>query len=456
MEQRKPLPRTGGLFSTLRSLHPPIGPKRGIRLNKYGYLDVWIGNNIKVPCTSNVGGGSHIWAAIMDRPAAGFWDNRATGLSDNVMKPHYQRVEKELQGIQPPDAKQVPNHTDHAWQGEHYFTPLAEGEQPPMGILYPEQNDTSQVIKDENGIVRMPMDFSTDHGMFGCPEGSKSTLDALYLLPAIKQELVVKDMHELQSFSRNSAGGYELQVCDLRSRRHTTFSTPVLVMCAGTMNTNYLMLNAVDTAALNTLPALGSGFGTNGDLIAQWPSPSNPPKDSALGLPSHGRVKIKGHENAAYIILAGGETPPVPRFLRRKARQKAGNYYEIIAMSQDAADGQITLKKGRMSFSFDLKGSPSYNASMQAFDALSEQSGRKVTFNRKSVTTAHPMGGCRIAANADEGVVNAQGMVYGYSGLYIADASVFPQPVGVPPSLSIAAWASHVAEQIIHQTPSTS
>jgi cholesterol oxidase len=453
IEQRKPLPRTGGVLSALRSLHPPIGPKRGIRLNKYGYLDVWIGKGIKAPCTSNVGGGSHIWAAIMDRPAAGFWDNRATGLNDSLMEPHYQRVEQELKGVQPPDATQVPNHTDHAWQGESYFTPLNAGDQPSMGILYPEQ---AGAVKDENGIVRMPMDFTTDHGMFGSPSGSKSTVDALYLLPAMNKGLVVKDMHEVQSFSRNPSGGYELEVHDLRSGHHVKFSTPVLVICAGTMNTNYLMLNAVDTAALGILPALGKGFGANGDLIAHWPAPDNPPRDSALGPPVHGRVQIKGHEDAAYVILAGGETPPVPGFLRRKARQKAGSSYELIAMSQDAADGQITLEKGRMTFAFDLKGSPSYSAAMQAFDALSEQSGRKVAFDRKAVTTAHPMGGCRIAENADEGVVNGQGMVYGHPGLYIADASVFPQPTGVPPSLSIAAWASHVAEHIIHQTHSTS
>ena len=59
--------------------------------------------------------------------------------------------------------------------------------------------------------------------------------------------------------------------------------------------------------------------------------------------------------------------------------------------------------------------------------------------------TAHPMGGCRISDDAAEGVVDGAGQVHGCPGLYIADASVFPQPVGVPPSLSIAAWASHVA-----------
>lgn len=67
IEARKPLPRTGGLLSVLRSLRAPKGPKRGIRLNEHGYLELWIGDGIKVPCTSNVGGGSHIWAALLER-----------------------------------------------------------------------------------------------------------------------------------------------------------------------------------------------------------------------------------------------------------------------------------------------------------------------------------------------------------------------------------------------------
>ncbi|MGI9229747.1 MAG: GMC oxidoreductase [Gammaproteobacteria bacterium] len=455
IEQYKPLPRTGGVLSALRSLHLPIGPKRGVRLNKYGYLDMWIGKGIKTPCTSNVGGGSHIWAAMMERPVAGFWNNRASGLDDQLMQPHYRKVEQELKGLQPPDPAKVPNHTDHAWRDESYFTPLQEGEQPPMGILYPEQSGSQQAIKDENGIVRLPMDFTTDHGIFGSPDGSKSTLDALYLLPAIKQGLVVKDMHEVLSFSQSPSGGYKIDVDDLRHGQRHTLSTPVLVLCAGTMNTNFLMLKARDESALASLAALGKGFGANGDLISHWPVPDNSSRDSALGPPVHGRVKIRGHEESAYVILAGGETPPVPGFLRQTARRKAGSSYDVIAMSQDAADGEITMEKGRMSFSFDLQGSPSYSASMQALDSLSEQSGRTATFDRKGVTTAHPMGGCRIADNADEGVVNAGGMVYGYPGLFIADASVFPQPVGVPPSLSIAAWASHVAEKIINQTNTT-
>ena len=54
----RPLPRTGGMMSVLRSLHPPVGPKRGLRLNKSGFLDIWIGQGVKAVCTSGVGGGA--------------------------------------------------------------------------------------------------------------------------------------------------------------------------------------------------------------------------------------------------------------------------------------------------------------------------------------------------------------------------------------------------------------
>ena len=118
-------------------------------------------------------------------------------------------------------------------------------------------------------------------------------------------------------------------------------------------------------------------------------------------------------------------------------------------MSQDAADGRIWSENGHIRFAFDLKGSSSYAAAMQAMDAVSEASGRPVAYPNSEVFTAHPAGGCRISDDPNEGVVDGGGQVHDRPGLYIADASVFPQPVGVPPSLSIAAWASHVADRIV-------
>ena len=446
---RKPLPRDGGMLNVLRSIHPPVGPKRGIRLNKSGYLDLWVGQGVKAVCTSGVGGGSHIWAAMLERPAEGFWNGRAEGLDDAVLASHYDRVGQELQGVQPPDAARVPNHTDHAWAGEAYFTPLGPGEQPPMAVLYPDKEGSRAPHTDEHGVVRMPMDFDKEHGMFGSPDGSKSTVDALYLLPAMRKGLVIKPMCEVREIVRQGSGGYLLVARDLDNGQDLELGAPKVVLAAGTMNTNYLLLHSRQAGSLGELPGLGKGFGVNGDLIGSWPAPGDGSRDSVPGPPVHGRVKIKGHEDSGYVILAGADTPPVPGFLYAKARAKAGRAFDVVAMSQDAADGVIRMDKGRMNFSFSMSGSPGYAATIRAFESLGSLSGRPLKFDGRNVFTAHPLGGCRISDDAAAGVVDGAGQVHGHPGLYIADASVFPQPVGVPPSLSIAAWASHVAEGVV-------
>ena len=446
IERRKPLPRTGGMMSVLRSLRPPKGPRKGIRLNRYGYLEMWIGDGIKAPCTSNVGGGSHIWAALLERAPQGFWDDRAAGLSDATLASHYARVTTELKGVRPADPSSIPNHADAAWSNEACFAPLEDGEQPPLGILFPGPDGDLSAVADENGIVREPLDVNRDNGMFGSPGASKSTVDALFLLPALSRGLTVRDMHEVRRISAAKAGGWTVEARDLRGGRNVTLAAPKLAVCAGTMNTNALLLSSRDTGGLSGLPALGKGLGANGDLIGKWPVED---RDSTIGPPSFGRVKIRGHEDSAYVILARGETPPVPGFLYNGARRKAGRFVDLVAMSQDAADGRIWCDKGRIRFAFDLKGSTSYAASMRAMDAVSEASGRPVAYPDTEVFTAHPAGGCRISDDPNEGVVDGGGQVHDHPGLCIADASVFPQPVGVPPSLSIAAWASHVADSIV-------
>ena len=48
-----------------------------------------------------------------------------------------------------------------------------------------------------------------------------------------------------------------------------------------------------------------------------------------------------------------------------------------------------------------------------------------------------------------EGVVDGYGRVFGYPGLYVADGSVLPGPVGPNPSTTIAALAHRFAERIV-------
>ena len=54
-----------------------------------------------------------------------------------------------------------------------------------------------------------------------------------------------------------------------------------------------------------------------------------------------------------------------------------------------------------------------------------------------------------MGETAATGVVDESGNVFGYPGLYVADGSIIPRPLGVNPSRTIAAVAEHIAAGIV-------
>lgn len=59
----------------------------------------------------------------------------------------------------------------------------------------------------------------------------------------------------------------------------------------------------------------------------------------------------------------------------------------------------------------------------------------------------HPLGGCVMADDAENGVVGSNGEVFGHTGLYVADGSVIPTSLGPNPSLTISAVSEYFASQ---------
>jgi cholesterol oxidase len=70
------------------------------------------------------------------------------------------------------------------------------------------------------------------------------------------------------------------------------------------------------------------------------------------------------------------------------------------------------------------------------------------------LVTVHPLGGCPMGADPEQGVVDSHGRVFGYPGLYVADGSVMPGPVGANPSLTIAALADRFADCLVEESRS--
>jgi choline dehydrogenase-like flavoprotein len=60
----------------------------------------------------------------------------------------------------------------------------------------------------------------------------------------------------------------------------------------------------------------------------------------------------------------------------------------------------------------------------------------------------HPNGTCRMSENKKRGVVNSYGETHDVKGLFIADASIFPNSPGVNPQVTIMALSSHIADHI--------
>jgi choline dehydrogenase-like flavoprotein len=60
----------------------------------------------------------------------------------------------------------------------------------------------------------------------------------------------------------------------------------------------------------------------------------------------------------------------------------------------------------------------------------------------------HPLGTARMDADPARGVVDTDGAVHGYRGLYVADASLFAGSIGVNPMMTVIAMASQVARRL--------
>jgi cholesterol oxidase len=430
----------------MRNIRSVKGPKE-IRLNRRGMLEMHVGNGVKTLTSSNVGGGSHIWSALVARPDdPAYWDGRGEGVSETIMAPHYAQVASELGAVRPTSSETIPNHASHAWRDSGWFAPVDEQEQYPQAFLYPAQNGGC------NGKNRQSSELNGKDGMFGSPSAAKANVETIYLLPHLDGEVSVHDMHEVTTLAHRGTLGWKVAARDHNTGKVEDYYAPRVVLAAGTMNSIKILFASQEAGGVNPIQSLGKGFGTNGDCMGVW-VPGHPYTDSSQGTPIHGRLKTDDHPLGVNLIVGGMDAIPMPGWLPDAVKRRLAHFsrqrYQLITMGIDQANGSISFSKGRLKLDYDLNDSDVYQSAYTLFDRLAKHTGRPIQFNRKSAVTVHPLGGCRVADRPAEGVVDGEGQVYGNAGLYISDASILPQPTGGPPSLTIAAWSAHVAASLL-------
>lgn len=422
-------------------------------LNRKGFAEAYFGNGITVVCSSGVGGGSHIYAGLLGRPSSPtYWDNRHPQISQARMNRYYDEIVS-LFGARPLTTRdKVPNLLAETGYGGTLANLGGEGL--PVGVLFPSIPGAPARVTDRHGIERWECDMRNNSFM-GSPSGAKTTLDFAFVIPAMRDGLVVRDMCEATSIrrldnERNTETGamrYEVRYRNHRSGQLESIHARHVILAAGGLNTVRLLLKSRDVdGGLAGMPRLGHRFGGNGDFFGFWKE--NSPRDLSAGLPICGPFRWRHSQNRTVLVLRSGlqgvDRLPVPSPLKKWLRRQS----VIIAFGGDTDDGVMTMPRGVYKIRYDTAANPLYREIDSEVRNIELATGTR-TYAPKTPVTVHPIGGACLGTSPHDGVVGANGEVFGHPGLYVADAAALPASPGGAPSLSIAAWSAHVADRLI-------
>jgi cholesterol oxidase len=328
---------------------------------------------------------------------------------------------------------------------------------------------------------------------FGCNYGSKNTLDHTYLSTALARGLEIRTLAEVREFApRPDAEGYEVSYLDHSDPSikapARTLTARRLILAAGALNSPYLLLK--NRKQLPRISArLGERFGGNGDLMAFGYSSKNKLDSSAgpaitSGIQGQG-FNIQDTALPAFVgwivesVNMAGWLKRFSVFTLRRAlakltrRAKTNLSYELSRLMGDCglSSGMYSLtccgddpnlgklyisRREKLELEWDHKKSKDYYARTRAaLKQFMAAAGAKMVDSiqvaPQAIGTVHPHGGCPMAYDADSGVVDPYGEVFGYPGLYVCDGSILPGPIGVNPALTIAAVADRCADRMVEQ-----
>jgi len=355
----------------------------------------------------------------------------------------------------------------------------------------------------------------------GCNTHSKNTVDLNYLFVAehrygarILTEHLAERIVPLNAAGQDDAGadggnGYRVHYRDLNGKRGTSASARRVVVSAGTLGSNELLLRCREV--FKTLPGLndnlGKRFSGNGDFLSfviEGKQPADPNYGPVITqrtdfnlFSDFDRPRAFLLEDASYPAFAAwmveGLRPSVSHFaaigkaikdgLRRLfsgssmdrigfamgdvlGKDMSYSSSVLLCMGLDNAGGVAGLDAaGYLEIEWPRKENmPLYEAILDAGERFRHQVGAKACVPmpnwwwpfRQNITV-HPLGGCRLADSPAGGLTSAQpremGQVFGYKGLYVADGSIVPTALGANPIATISALSERVAEGITGRAP---
>jgi len=467
-----------------------------------GLFDFHVGPDVTVLSGCGLGGTSLINASVALEPSdASFSDDRWPAQlrhHPEVLRP-FMHAAKEMLGSNP---------YPRAWP---VLPKLRALEQAAAGlgvaVVRPDLNVTFTDGPNAVGVRQNACTLCGDC-CSGCNYGAKNTVLMNYLPDAyahgahIFTEVAVQSVRRCQDKWRVALDvlGGERERSPSSQARFVT--ADVVVLAAGTLGSTQILLRSRDLG-LPVSDRLGHGFSGNGDVLAFAYDTDRSVhgvglgkrvtrQDTVVGPAITGLIDLRGPdtstENALIIedgAIPGALAPVIPlmlsaasdgvpeaaaRRLRELAgipfgsyRGPAGRTLTYLIMSTDDGGGRIALENDRIQVIWPEVGEqPAFArdnrilaTATKALHGTETPDPLWAWTNGQSLITVHPLGGCVMADDAANGVVDHKGQVFDpvgggvHDGLYVCDGSVVPCALDANPSLTISAIAERTAAILI-------
>lgn len=329
-------------------------------------------------------------------------------------------------------------------------------------------------------------------------EGRQS-LTKNYLLDAKNAGVEFLSGHEVTRIERTKTG-WAVSGTDSRTGApiDVSFECKLLVIASGAVASSALLLSARDTLApLADNDHLGARLSGNGDygVTGIIGKDFERPVEGFKGKPmssfcptfwnEHRFILIPFYAAPLYLALGkpatllrasstrfrrGDVAPaenerPYGAAFKERLLSFGSRMLTMGCLALDDCEGEVAVTKRGTEVRWRETSAATHARWSAAFDVMRriyESLGGEIFLDayRKdgTVSTAHPLGGCRMATNASRGVVSEVGEVFGLENLFVIDGAIIPSALGVNPSLTIAAVAERICDALIagQGTPSLS
>ncbi len=313
--------------------------------------------------------------------------------------------------------------------------------------------------------------------VFGCPTGAKRSADVSFIPLALMRGAVLISKARALRINMQAGKAVGVVVQDVNSGKILNIRAEKVLVAAGTLHTPLLLsrsgisnknigkhvsihpaigMGALFDERLDSHDAIPQGYGVE-DLMEEGIlfEGATPQLDfAAVPFTMFGNELVSRLERYRNMAFFGFMIEDTTR--GRVINTPGFSYRPTLIYNLNRHDLAL-IKKGieKLTEMFFAAGAKEVYPPVHRLEILTPNDMVKlkkidtIAANRIDITAYHPLGSCRMAANANLGVVDSDGGVFGVENLFIADGSIVPAGLGVNPQITIMSLALKIGRYIL-------